>query len=465
MEQKKTMNLWQMIALVVLLAGVTISMFFPVLNPTGQKMVSSFETFSQNHEEDEKIGGACKAYLKKIEDDSKREDWEASCDSKLDDLEGEDKDEALLFPANGVEFLNKSFILDGGIKKIEEYQDEKEEDLSKYQNSVLSIYNSYNTARVAMGIVYFMPLLLIVLVILSYCLKWNKYIMAIVSAVFSLIGTGISGVIYFMAPKMVSIEDDAIDGIIHKFVWKDGFFDLGSHYKDFSSELLSTLWKAMRGNGFLITAIIFLLVLVMAIVTMAVGNSQQNDVVNGPSNLGGGSYSGGMGGYGDIPNGPGGYGNIPNGPGGYGDIPNGPGGYGDIPNGPGGLNQFVTEQKPKKVVKQEPIPQPPVQQLGRVRCIEGNANVPGYKFPEENKIIVGANPTRCQIVINGAPYVSNIHCSIRYNAQKNTYIVKDHSSNGTFVNGARLPKDQAMEYPAGTILSLADGSNKLRLGD
>ena len=90
MEQKKTMNLWQMIALVVLLAGVTISMFFPVLNPTGQKMVSSFETFSQNHEEDEKIGGACKAYLKKIEDDSKREDQEVDCDKFLDDLEGKD---------------------------------------------------------------------------------------------------------------------------------------------------------------------------------------------------------------------------------------------------------------------------------------------------------------------------------------------------------------------------------------
>ena len=41
MEQKKTMNLWQMIALVVLLAGVTISMFFPVLNPPGQKMGST----------------------------------------------------------------------------------------------------------------------------------------------------------------------------------------------------------------------------------------------------------------------------------------------------------------------------------------------------------------------------------------------------------------------------------------
>ena len=39
--QKKIMTLWQMIILVVLLAAVTISMFFPVLNPTGKKEVST----------------------------------------------------------------------------------------------------------------------------------------------------------------------------------------------------------------------------------------------------------------------------------------------------------------------------------------------------------------------------------------------------------------------------------------
>ena len=455
MEQKKTMKLWQMIVLVVLLAGVTISMFFPVLNPTGEKIVSSFETFSQDHEEDEKIGKSCEAYLKKIEDDSEREDWEAKCDHKLNDLEGKDKDEALLFPANGVEFLNKNFILDGGMKKIEGYQDEKEEDLSKYQNSVLSIYNSYNTARVVMGIVYFMPLLLIILVILSYCLKWNKYIMPIVSAVFSLLGTGVSGIIYFMAPKMVSIEEDAIDGIIHKFVWKDGFFDLASNYKDFSSELLSTLWKAMRGNGFIITAIIFLLVLVMAIVAMATGGSEGDDGVVIP-----GGFPGGTGGQGGFSGGPGGF---PGGQGGF------PGGQGGFPGGQGGQGGFPGGQGVPGGQPKPPTPpvvkQPPVQNLGRVRCIQGNSNVPGYKFPEQNKIIVGANPSKCQIVINGAPHVSNIHCSIRYRSQTNTYIVKDHSSNGTFVNGARLPKDQAMEYPAGTVLSLADGSNKIRLGD
>ncbi len=193
MEQKKTMNLWQMIALVVLLAGVTISMFFPVLNPTGQKMVSSFETFSQNHEEDEKIGGACKAYLKKIEDDSKREDQEVDCDKFLDDLEGKDdsltddenkqRKDALLFPANGIEFLNKSFILDSGRDKIKNYQDKKDDELEKHEKAYLSIYNTYNTSRAVLGFVYFVPLVLIVLVILSFCLKWNKMIAAIVSGI------------------------------------------------------------------------------------------------------------------------------------------------------------------------------------------------------------------------------------------------------------------------------------------
>ena len=474
MEKKKTMNLWQMIALVVLLAGVTISMFFPVLNPTGQKMVSSFETFSQNHEEDEKIGGACKAYLKKIEDDSKREDQEVDCDKFLDDLEGKDdsltddenkqRKDALLFPANGIEFLNKSFILDSGRDKIKNYQDKKDDELEKHEKAYLSIYNTYNTSRAVLGFVYFVPLVLIVLVILSFCLKWNKMIAAIVSGIVSLIGAAVAAGLYFMAPKLVSVEEDSVNTIVHNFITQKDVFDLGSNYKDFSSELLSTLWNAMRGNGLLITAVIFLLVLVMAIITMAVGNSQQEVQFEEQrqeykQNINGYKDQGNLGGFNnisgaDIQGGNNGFGGFQGAGGFNGTISNENNGFGSSP--------FVVEKQKKK----EPIvPQPPVKKLGRVRCIEGNSNVPGYKFPEENKIIVGANPTRCQIVINGAPHVSNIHCSIRYNAQRDTYIVKDHSSNGTFVNGARLPKDQAMEYPAGTILSLADGSNKLRLGD
>ena len=446
MEQKKTMNLWQMIALVVLLAGVTVSMFFPVLNPTGQKMVRYEEAFMEKYQDDEELGKKFKDELNDLDDE--RDKQIEKYDEQFEDIGG------INFPISGMQFISGSFWPDEALKEIEKYQEKDEDKLSDSDKEALDMYAKYNAIRVVMTIVYFTPLIFIALYILAFCLRWNKNIMAIIGLCFSVIGLGITGIFYFFTPYF--IKNKVVD-------------IMGSDYEHVALDGAKMVWKVFRGGGLLTTFVLFLLILVMAIVTMAVGNSQQNDVVNGPSNLGGGNYSGGMGGYGDIPNGPGGYGDIPNGPGGFnGDIPGGMGGFnGNISGGnsQGGLNQFVTEQKPKKVVKPEPTPQPPVQQLGRVRCIEGNANVPGYKFPEENKIIVGANPTRCQIVINGAPHVSNIHCSIRYNAQKNTYIVKDHSSNGTFVNGARLPKDQAMEYPAGTILSLADGSNKLRLGD
>ena len=39
-----------------------------------------------------------------------------------------------------------------------------------------------------------------------------------------------------------------------------------------------------------------------------------------------------------------------------------------------------------------------------------------------------------------------------------------HSTNGTYVNGARIQKDVPMSFPAGTVLQLADGSNEIKLG-
>lgn len=90
----------------------------------------------------------------------------------------------------------------------------------------------------------------------------------------SLIGTCISAAIYFIAPKMVSVEGDSISSIIHKFIKRDYFLDLGSKYEDFSSDLASALWNALRGNGFLITAVIFFLVLVIAVITMAVQGNE-----------------------------------------------------------------------------------------------------------------------------------------------------------------------------------------------
>lgn len=113
-----------------------------------------------------------------------------------------------------------------------------------------------------------------------------------------------------------------------------------------------------------------------------------------------------------------------------------------------------------------PLPAPaPLKQkaMGSVRCTEGVAKGQGFRLPEERKVVVGKSPQRAALVINN-PHISNVHCSIRYHVDKNIYIVKDHSTNGTFVNGVRLQREVAVECPAGTVLSLADGENKITLG-
>ena len=366
---------------------------------------------SEKYQDDEEFGKECKEGLKKIDDEKERQKIIESFDDEIKDI----KD--ISFPISGIQFITGSFWSGEVITEIGDLQEKNEDELSDDEKEALDLYEKYNTKynalRVVMTIVYFTPLIFIALYILAFCLRWNKNIMAIIGLCFSVIGLGITAIFYFFVPYFIK------NSIVDK---------MGSDYEHVALDAAKMVWKVFRGGGLLTTFILFLLILVMAIVTMTVGTSYPVPApepypVPDPTPM-------------PMP--------IPD----------------PIP-----MPDPMPVPAPKPIPVPEPIPQPPVQQLGRVRCIEGNANVPGYKFPEENKIIVGANPTRCQIVINGAPHVSNIHCSIRYNAQKNTYIVKDHSSNGTFVNGARLPKDQAMEYPAGTILSLADGSNKLRLGD
>ena len=105
----------------------------------------------------------------------------------------------------------------------------------------------------------------------------------------------------------------------------------------------------------------------------------------------------------------------------------------------------------------------PAAGMGQVTCTKGVAQGKGFSLPQDRKVVVGRNERNANLIIS-YPKISNVHCSIRYVAAANTYIVKDHSTNGTFVNGIRLRKDVGEELPAGSVLQLADGANEITLG-
>lgn len=121
--------------------------------------------------------------------------------------------------------------------------------------------------------------------------------------------------------------------------------------------------------------------------------------------------------------------------------------------------------QPQPMPQPQPSPQPMPQSntMGQVRCIKGMAAGQGFRLPPNRKIVIGKNPSKATLVINES-YVSNVHCTIQYNAGNNTYIVTDHSTNGTYVNGIKLQKDVPMAYPAGTVLMLVNSNIEIKLG-
>lgn len=119
----------------------------------------------------------------------------------------------------------------------------------------------------------------------------------------------------------------------------------------------------------------------------------------------------------------------------------------------------------KTVPRQDVIQQSAASQMGSVRVFEGQVKgTRGYRLPDGYKIVVGKNSYNASLVLSN-PHISDVHCSIRYNEQSDTYIVRDHSLNGTFSGGQRLPKKEPVQFRSGAVLSLANGAAKIILGE
>lgn len=79
-----------------------------------------------------------------------------------------------------------------------------------------------------------------------------------------------------------------------------------------------------------------------------------------------------------------------------------------------------------------------------------------FEYPVRDRVIIGKDPARCQIVVNYNKYVSGVHCEVV--SRGKSLFVRDGaddvvaSTNGTFVNDKRAAPEQPL--PSGSILKL-----------
>lgn len=434
---KKTLKLWQMIVLTVLLLEVIISLFVPVYQINGQRLVNiSVELISMTQsEEDDSKDNIISAGLDK---EFTRKEVADYLDEQLEKDEGD-----LLATCSGFDLIRGKMIQGESKKQIEKYMEKDVDDRSDEEASLIAMYNIYKTARIILIIVYLLPLLLILVCVLSFILKWSKFRIAVLGSIYALLDIVIFGGLYFFLPNMIGHKISGIFDELKSFDFPGG--SLANSLVDVTVLKVSRcIWEGLRSPGFLVTALLGIGILAVSILIMLMNSSNVIQEFPAPQ---------------PVPN------------------PNPDPMPMPIPTPPQPFQKTVSvppqpapDLDPAPVPIPKPVPAPvpdpipvPQKMMGKVICTEGAAKGQGCRLPEENKLLIGANPGQCSMVITGQ-YVSGLHCSVRYNAQRNTYIVKDHSSNGTYVNGLKLPKDTEMEYPAGTTLVLADGSNKITLG-
>lgn len=98
---------------------------------------------------------------------------------------------------------------------------------------------------------------------------------------------------------------------------------------------------------------------------------------------------------------------------------------------------------------------------GSVECRGGI--YAGAVIPLDQELVIGRDETCCNLVVKGAQ-ISRKHCSVRYDGQKEAYVVTDFSSNGIFdQNGTKFPQNIPVICGAGTVFSIAQSGNEFLL--
>lgn len=443
MKEKKVMKLWQMAVILVLSVLMLVTMFLPAYHITPDALQKGMENAQEKddfYENDDKRDEDIKWYKKKFKKKLNKEKKENETDNET---------------ISTLNLMTKSLT---DIRYNGKYDEEyAKSDKGMGEENYDALNKKHTITKVMLWLVYGMLLVVILVTILGYCLKWNKYIPLGIDTAYGGLTALAFAILHFGTIRGIA---DEVRAVTEQFI--------GYEFNNIDTAKLSSCFLA---GAFLVGLFAAIALLIVSVVAMVTGNQVYEEADEEDEkefdDWGGDDW------------------NNQNkksardfGP----DEKT----VGYIDNDQR-MNLFRDDNKAIDVSEQKTVPsdifkpdngkgvqkkqkqvvkQPAAKQAaGKVRCTKGmTSGAAGYTLPQDRKVIIGKSPRQANLVIVNNASISNVHCTIRYNAQKNTYSVRDHSMNGTFVNGMRLPKDSLMEYPSGTVLTLSDGSVEITLG-
>ncbi len=125
--------------------------------------------------------------------------------------------------------------------------------------------------------------------------------------------------------------------------------------------------------------------------------------------------------------------------------------------------QPVQQNAPINMPRQPEEDQPTIAQIGAIEGISGDYAGTTINLKPGDKVLIGRDASACNIILSAERKdISRRHCSVKYDPYTDSFKVIDMSSNGTYVNGQPLVREQETQLPAGTVISLGNGENQFR---
>lgn len=87
-----------------------------------------------------------------------------------------------------------------------------------------------------------------------------------------------------------------------------------------------------------------------------------------------------------------------------------------------------------------------------------------WNLPPDTRVRIGRSPKSSNIVVTGDPMVSKVHCILVYDGESGDFLLEDCSSNGVFVDGKRLVKEQVHRYSQEVAFALASQNCMIKAG-
>lgn len=86
----------------------------------------------------------------------------------------------------------------------------------------------------------------------------------------------------------------------------------------------------------------------------------------------------------------------------------------------------------------------------------------GSTIEFEGSVVIGRDPACSELIIDDSN-VSRMHCTITFDPSDHSYIVTDHSTNGTFIGRERIEKGKSKIVNKGTFIIIGQSGNNFRL--